>query len=168
MTRWHPARGRAYVERKREWGGRCPRVLSGVCRGRGRAARWEAPVLRGDKPRPGGRVAAVARAAGGVQAACLGRTVGHPARLYPEGIERPSQDRWLHLLSRAGRGVASHIHADERYGTFRTEGWPGHHGLCPHRERALRDTDDARGRGALRTRRASGRSQNLGTWISRT
>src|SRR5438105_15375012 len=99
MTRGHTARGRAYVERKRRRGGCWPWVHGGVRRGRGRAARREAPVLRRDKPRPGGRVAAVARAAGGVQAACLGRTVGHPARPYPEGIERPSHDRWLHLLS---------------------------------------------------------------------
>src|SRR2546422_4958954 len=116
-----PARGRVYVKRKRERGGRCHRVHRRVRRGRGRAAHREAYVLRRDRPRPRGRVAAVARAAGRVQAACLGRDMGHPARLYPEEAERPSQGRRLHLLSRAGRGVVSHIHADGRYGTFRTE-----------------------------------------------
>src|SRR5207249_7865707 len=111
----------------------------------------EAYVLRWDRPRPRRLVAAVVGAAGRVQAACLGRDLGHPARLYPEEAERPSQGRRLHLLSRAGRGVVSYIHADARYGTFRTKWRAGHHGPRLHREHALRDSDDARDRGASRT-----------------
>src|SRR5882724_1084500 len=88
--------------------------------------------------------------------------MGYPARLYPEEAERPSQGRRLHLLPCAGRGVVSHIHAAERYGSVRTAWWAGHHGRRLHRERALRDRDDTRDRGALRTRRASGRSRRVG------
>src|ERR1044071_7910432 len=78
--------------------------------------------------------------------------MGHPARPHLEAPEKPLQGRWLRVLSRAGRGVVSHLHADWRYGAFRTDGRARYHGPRPHRELALWNSHNAHDRGPFWTR----------------
>src|SRR6266404_588539 len=127
------------MERAHRWS-----VCSDRFRGRrgwrsGRGRLQLRPVLVGSERRTRGERPAPIKIAGYIQAALLGRTMGHPVRtVYKDGLEA-AVPRRLSICPGPADSTVSVLFADGRRGVFRVEQGADVYSLSAAGKSALRD-----------------------------